>query len=170
MNLEEEAMPRICIVVADATRARLFTYEHVSDGGGTHEAFSERTDLVNLARRETPSELFSDTRTNTNRAAGGRHFGYDDHRDAHIDRLDEEFSREIARAIDRAVRETGATRLIVCAPPRMLGMLRATALRRDGLAIDEVAHDYTKLGAAQVRDQLVERELLPARPRAGLAL
>jgi protein required for attachment to host cells len=145
----------------------LFTFDH-ADVDGTPDTFSERTDLVNLARRKTPAQLFSDSRPGTNRT-GGLQYTFDDHRDAHLDELDTEFAREIAGAIERTVRDTGATRVIVCASPRMLGMLRATPLGRGGLPTDELARDYTKLTPPQIIDHLVEHGLLPAPPpRRGL--
>jgi len=161
-------MQRTCIAVVDATRARLFVFDHSAEADGIHEALTERTDLVDPARRLTPARLFSDTRTNSSRT-GSRHYGTDDHRAAHIDELDAGFARAVTEAIEQTVRDTAATRVILCASPRMLGALRATDLRRDGLAIDELARDYVKLTPPQLRDQLVQHGLLPAPPpRAGL--
>jgi hypothetical protein len=85
-------MYRTCIAVVDATRARLFTLERTSDAEGLHEELSERRDLVNIARHRRASELFSDTRPGTVRT-GGLQYAVDDHRDAHVDKLDADFSR-----------------------------------------------------------------------------
>lgn len=161
-------MQRTCIAIVDSTRARLFTFDRTADVEGIHEELSERTDLVNPARRLTPTQLFSDTRTNSNRT-GQRHYGSDDHVDAHLDQLDAEFARSIAGAIERTIRETASHRLIVCASPQMLGQLRAAELRHDGLVIDEIASDFVKLTPPQIHDKLVEHGLLPAPPpRPGL--
>ena len=154
-------MQRIVIAVVDASRARLFMFERAADPGGIEETFTERTDLVNPMRRRTPAQLFSDTRTNTNRT-GGRFYGVDDHRGGHIDAIDTEFARGVASAIARAVRDTKAGRVIVCASPRMLGILRTTELRRGGIVIDELAHDYSKMTPPQIRARLVKQRLLPA--------
>src|SRR5512140_361197 len=97
-------MQRTCIAIVDATRARLFTFDRTADASGVHEELSEHTDLVNPSRRLTPAQLFSDTRTNSTRA-GNRHYGSDDHVDAHLDQLDAEFARSITGAIERTVRE-----------------------------------------------------------------
>lgn len=168
MDLREETMSRTCIAVVDATRARLFTFDRADVQGEIQETFSERTDLVNPARRKTPAQLFSDSRPGTNRT-GGLQYAFDDHRDAHIDELDAEFAREIVAAIERTTQDIGGARLIVCASPRMLGILRSTRPRRDDLAIDEIPRDYTKLTAPQIHEQLVEHGLLPASPpRPGL--
>jgi len=167
--LLQVTMQRTIIAVVDAARARLFTFERSDDVPGIHESLVERADLVNPARRRTPAQLFSDTRTNTSRT-GGRFFGVDDHRDAHVDEMDAAFARSIAAALAEAARSTGATRAIVCASPRMLGMLRATDLRRTGMVIVDLDHDYTKLTPTQLHAELVDRGLLPRPPeRAGLA-
>lgn len=168
MDLREKTMPRTCIAVVDATRARLFTFDRTDVLGEIQETLFERTDLVNPARRKTPAQLFSDSRPGTSRT-GRLQYAFDDHRDAHIDELDAGFAREITAAIERTIQDTGAARLILCASPRMLGVLRSTPLRRDGLAIDEIPRDYTKLTAPQIHEQLVERGLLPPPPpRPGL--
>lgn len=156
-------MYRTCIAAVDATRARLFTFERDDDAGGLRERLAERTDLVNPARRLTPTELFSDTRTNTNRA-NGRYYGVDDHRDAHMDHMDAEFAREIVAALADAVRDTGARRAIVCASPRMLGALRTADVARCGVPVDELARDYAKLTAPQIHEYLIAQGLLPPSP------
>jgi protein required for attachment to host cells len=161
-------MRRTCIAIIDATRARLFTFDRVDEVGGIRETFSERTDLMNPVRRKTPAQLFSDSRPGTNRT-GGLQYGFDDHRDAHMDELDIEFARAIVTAIEQTIRDTRATRVIVCASPRMLGMLRAADLGHMGLTIDELARDYVKLTLPQIHEQLVAHGLLPAPPpRPGL--
>jgi protein required for attachment to host cells len=161
-------MYRACIAVVDATRARLFTFTRDAESGSVLEEMSERADLVNPARHRTPAQLFSDN-TGSSRT-GGLQYGFDDHRDAHIERMDAEFARDVTAAIDELVRHTGSRRLVLCASPRMLGELRAAELRRVGLAIDELPRDYVKLTVAQLRTQLAELGLLPALPpRLGVA-
>jgi protein required for attachment to host cells len=162
-------MYRACIAVVDASRARLFTYERTSDIEGLSEHLIEERDLVNPARRLRPVDLFSDSRPGISRS-GSLQYGLDDHRDAHIEQLDAEFSRVIVDQLVDMLRSNHAKRLILCASPNMLGELRGAGaeLRREDLAIDEVARDLVKLTPAQLRDQLTSYGLLPARPsRAG---
>lgn len=161
-------MQRTIIVLADATRGRLFTFDRSVEVDGLRESLTERADLVNPARRRTPAQLFSDTRTNTSRM-GGRLFGVDDHRDAHVHEMDAEFARSIAAAVEQAIRETSARRVIVCASPKFLGALRAIDLRREGIVIDELARDYVKKTPTQIREALVEHGLLPAPPARQVA-
>lgn len=162
-------MYRACIAVVDASRARLFTYERASDTEGLSEHLIEERDLVNLARRLRPVDLFSDSRPGTGRI-GNLQYGLDDHRDAHIEQLDAEFSRTVIGQLVDLLRANHAQRLILCASPNMLGELRNASadLRREDLAIDEVARDLVKLTPSQLRDRLTDYGLLPARPpRAG---
>jgi protein required for attachment to host cells len=143
-------MDRTCIAIVDATRARLFTFEH--------EALEERTDLVNPQRRKRPSELFSDS-----------HATFEDHRYHHLDEIDAAFAREVTAEIDKLVREAPTRRLILCASPNMLGVMRTMDLRHLGIVIDELDRDLVKLTPPQLRDYLTSVSLLPeAPPRPGL--
>lgn len=164
-------MHRTCIAVVDAARARLFTLERRAEGGDLREELAEQRDLVNPARRQRPSELFSESRPGLSRT-GDVQYGLDDHRDAHIANLDAEFSRAIVGELAALLRDAGARRLILCASPRMLGELRQASeeLRRDDLTIDEVPRDLVKLSPSDLRAQLTSYGLLPPPPpRPGLA-
>jgi len=156
-------MKRICLVVADASRARIFTYERSQEPDGLHDELREERDLIDPARRKRASELFSDS-------AGANHGGFrgnafDDHRQAHLDQLDTNFAREITAELDGLVRERGYRELLVIASSRMLGELRATLepLRRT-LAIKELERDFTRLATAELRDRLAKLGLLPPLP------
>lgn len=164
-------MHRTCIAVADASRARLFTFDRIADGGELREELEERRDLVNPARRLRTSELFSDSRPGVGRS-GNLQYGFDDHREEHVEQMDAAFARVIVEELERMVRETGAEHLILCASPNMLGDLRGAAarLRRGALAIDELPRDLVKLTPSALRTQLADYGVLPpAPPRPGLA-
>lgn len=155
-------MYRACIAIVDAARARLFVFRRSFDGSGLLDELAERPALVNLARRTHPSELFSDGRSGSNRI-GDLSYGFDDHREAHLDELDAEFARSIVGELKTLLRSTEARRLIVCASPRMLGQLRSTGsdLRRNrDLAIDELPRDLTKLETSAIRERLAGYGLL----------
>jgi protein required for attachment to host cells len=155
-------MNRTCIAVVDASRARLFVHERTAEPEGIRESLAERTDLVNPARRLRPSQLFTDSSPSSNQM-GGLHYKIDDHRDAHNERLDAEFAREIAGAIRTELQTSPARRLILCASPNMLGELRPVleTLRAE-LPIDEVPKDLVKLTPARLQDQLRSYGLLPS--------
>jgi protein required for attachment to host cells len=155
-------MYRACIAVVDASRARLFTYERSVDVEGISEELTEERDLVNPARRLRASELFSDSRPGSSRT-GALQYGLDDHRDAHVDKLDADFSRSIVEELQALVETNHPRKLIVCASPSMLGALREA---RDGLGdieIDELPRDLVRLTPPQLREHLASYGLLPAK-------
>lgn len=157
-------MQRTLLVVVDASRARIFTLDRTAAPEGLQEELVERRDFINPARRQRPSELFSDSP-----AAGytgtGRRYGFDDHRAEHLEQLDRVFAREVTAEAERLCREQGIRRLIVCASPNMLGELRQAMrdLPKDYL-VDELARDLVKLTPPKLRAQLGEHGLLPAAP------
>lgn len=156
-----ERMYRACIVVADASRARLFTYERTSSATGAVEKLIEARDLVSLAPRTSTVDLLGDWLP----AAGPLPGGLDDHGIAHVGQLDAEFARTIIHQLIELLRETRAQRLTLCASPKMLAELHSArpALQRVGLVIDEIARNLVKLTPAQLRDRLAEYGFLPAR-------
>lgn len=157
-------MYKACIAVVDASRARLFTLERSDEVEGLKEQLTEERDLVELARRMRAADLFADTRPGANRTRGLQ-YGLDDHREGHLEAYDAEFARTIMNELATLLRTSKARRLILCASPGMLGELRQV---RDGLpkdvTVDEVARDLVKLTPTQLRDQLADYGLLPARP------
>ena len=162
-------MKRVCIVAADATRARLFTFEELGDPDDVQtQELRERKTLVDPLRRRRPSEIYSDTRPGLDRAPSGRGFALDDHRDASRRHRDREFAADIADAIEEVTRAHGCTRLILTASPRMLGYLRELG-RVDRLELCEIDRDLARLSAAQLHDHLAHRGLLPARERIAAA-
>jgi len=146
-------MDRTCIAVVDATRGRLFTFDRASDAAGVHEELEERADLVNPQRRMRPSELFTDS-----------HATFEDRRYHHMDEIDASFARLIAGEIEKLVRAAPTRRLILCASPNMLGVIRTLELHRLGIVIDELDRDLVKLTPAQLRDYLTSMSLLPEPP------
>lgn len=155
--------------MVDASRARLFTYERTADAAGLQEQLTEERDLVNPARRLRPSALFNES-SRVGRS-GTLQYGFDDHRDEHIEEMDAAFSRLVTEELASLLRTSPANRVILCASPRMLGELRGIgrALRRD-VPFDEVPRDLVKLTPPQLRDQLASYGLLPSPPpRPGLA-
>lgn len=158
-------MYRACIVVADASRARLFQFERSQEAEGLRETLVETRDLVDPARRLRPSTLFSDSRPGTNRT-GNLQYALDDHRDASIDRLDATFAREIVDAVAEMVRAHPVQRIVVCASPNMLGTLRRAGedVLPSTVTVDQLSRDLVKLTPTELRDQLASYGFLPAVP------
>ena len=155
-------MKRICLVVADATRARILTYQRAQEPDGPHEQLQEHADLIDPQRRERPTELFSD-------GSGGNHAApratsYDDHRDAHLLEMDTVFAKEIAAATAKLVADHGYQQLVVLASSRMIGPLRTTLepLKRT-VEITDFQRDYTRLPLHELRERLVDLAVLPPR-------
>jgi protein required for attachment to host cells len=164
---------QLCLVVADAARARLYTYDPPADPFGDRiDVLHERADLVNVDARMTAGERLSDTRPGTAYSPTGLGFGLDDHREDNRRRHDRLFADEIAARVEALVAETSCSRVVVVASPRMLGMLRpavkAIARLRD-LDIDDLALDLTNESTPRLHDHLAELGVLPARERAGIA-
>lgn len=157
-------MYRACIVVADASRARLFILDRLAGPGGVTEELVEHRDLVDPARRLPKSELFSDAHPGSSRT-GSLQYTFDDHRDDHIATLDAAFARSIVDEVVQLTRSTRIDRLIFCAGPGMLGELRrARQALPANVAIDEVGRNLVRLSPTALRDQLAEYRLLPAPP------
>ena len=151
------------VVVADATRARIYSYEFTYEPEGPSERLHEECDLVDPARQQTSSELFSD-RAGSNHS-GARGHSVDDHRQEHKDKLDERFAREIIDRLSGLASSKGPRDLIMIASPRMLGELRQHwgELSKTGVAIDELDRDLTKFTTHELRGRLGELGLLPPR-------
>ena len=160
-------MKRICLVLADATRARIFTYESLLEPDGPHEQFREQADLVDPARRHKPSDLFSDS--GSGNQAGVRANALDDHREAHLEQMDTTFAKEIAAATTKITGDQGYHKLVVLASSRMLAALRSALepLQRT-VTMTEFQRDYTKLPIAELRERLVDLDVLPPRVHAQM--
>jgi protein required for attachment to host cells len=160
-------MKRTCLVVADASRARIFTYNQHLETDGPHDELREEADLVDSARRKRKSELFSEASGASH--SGARGYSFDDHRQGNLDHLDREFAKQIATEVDRVALAHDLTKLVLVASTRMLGELRdALAPLANRLTITELERDYSKLQPAALRDRLAEHDILPPRPRRGL--
>ncbi len=150
------------VAVADAARARLFTYQRHDNPG---QDLLERVDLVNPERRQRPSEVHSDTRPGTSYAPTGVGFAVDDHRDAHQDEVERRFSVQISAELAKLVQETGYREVVLVASHRMLGHLRSAYLAPPGVGLHELALDLTREPAPALHQRLADLGLLPPRRR-----
>lgn len=174
-------MKRACIVTVDATRARICLYQEQAKPGFE---MTEYRDLTNPGRRMKGTEMFSEDpgmaqhgglKRGAPQGRAGSVFGepgaaYDDHREAHLDEMDTRFAKEIVETLGHVLRDKQMGHLILCASPRMMGVLRATGgLDRPDLRVDELSSDLSNLGLAQLHDQLASRDLIPPRARLAMA-
>ena len=155
-------MTRTGIATVDATRARIFVLDEDATSGSPGEHLVEITDLIDPARRHTAHELYADTGPGSSRA-GGLHFGFADRRRRALAKLDEEFARDIADELVRVAADRRVARLVVCASPRMLGLLRPRlAERTHDVAVDFFARDLVSLDAQDLHDHLRDAGMLAA--------
>lgn len=172
-------MKRALIAVVDAARARLFAYE---EGGDPREQLREVRVMANAARTERTGDLMSNTEVGRGLAADGPARGArggqgttrgyersnpDDHRDDQIAMRDHKFAKAVVDEVNAFVNQDRFRRLILIAPPKMLGELRQVdgVLHRDDLAVDQISQDLTNFSTAQLHDHLSNMDLIPGRVR-----
>ena len=78
--------------------------------------------------------------------------------------MDREFARMVIAKIDALVDATASHRLVICASPNMLGIMRELLKPRAGLTIQELARDFVKSSVTELREHLTAHDLLPAAP------
>ncbi len=143
-------MPRICIAVVDAVRARLYTYQPGSpEAADRAPTIVEHLDLINPERRPTGASL-----------------GLDDHRD-----LDQRFAGEVYRQLVDLLAELPSRRVVIAASPQTLALLRRWTIGLTGRHIElhEVALDLTFESTPQLPDLLAKLGLTAARRRIGVS-
>ncbi|HKY36692.1 MAG TPA: host attachment protein [Polyangiaceae bacterium] len=89
----------------------------------------ELEDLTDPQGELTGNELFSSTRSGTNRSPHGANFEYDDHRERHREEAERRFAKRIALTTKQLVARESASRLVLAVEPHMLGILRQDAGR-----------------------------------------
>ncbi len=157
-------MQALAIVIADAARARLFTWKRETDDDPA-PILRERVDLVSPERRVPHKELWTDARPRGNPGAGGHGDPVDDHRDDHLAEVDRRFAAEVLTRVAALADETACKRVALVAAPRFLGYLRehTSALQRKGVTVEEVARDLTRETAPELRAHLGQLGVLPGK-------
>jgi protein required for attachment to host cells len=156
-------MSEYCVVVADASRARLFTLvaarsPRIESGPNLVEAMG----LVNPEMEIPDRELFSESRGGANRAMGAGVHGYDDHRGKHEQENERRSAQTVAKETKKLVKQSEASQLVLCASARMLGFLRKSLKQNGTPTIHDVPRDMTKMSPQAIHSHLAKIELLPA--------
>jgi protein required for attachment to host cells len=142
-------MSKICIVVADGSRARVFTADKPA---GT---LDEIEALSNPEARLHEGDIVSDRSGHAMSATGGGHdMGG---RDQAKGELANRFAAEVCKRLEKGRIENAFGKLYVMASPAFLGLLRkhqSDALR--GMISDEIAKDFTREAPERIRAQLPE--------------
>jgi protein required for attachment to host cells len=151
-----------CILVADGSRARLFTAEF--HAGESSASLKEREDLVSPERGLAGREIFANIKSGRNREArNAQAHGYDDHRIRHREETERRFAKQIASATADIVKKHASEWLVIVAEPRLLGLLRKPldAKLPGGLPRIELREDLSWHALPQIRRVLEHRGVLP---------
>jgi protein required for attachment to host cells len=139
---------RTWIMVADAARAQLFLNE------GPQEPIEPIDSMENPNAHLRDRDLVSDKPGRSIESVGGAH-----HAEERIDhhRADKAaFARRVAEYVDRGAAEKKFDKLVLIAPPQMLGDLRgALGQHSQARVTHQVAKDLTKLPVAKLQEQLL---------------
>jgi protein required for attachment to host cells len=150
---------KTCVVVADRSRARVFSTVAGSERHGaiSGEELEELEALTDPEGELTGVQLFSSTRSGTNRSPHGAQFEYDDHRERHRDEQERRFAKRIAQALVSYLARENPKKLVLAVEPRLLGLLRpALDGKLDGkLELIAVAKDLSKHTVRHIHEALV---------------
>lgn len=136
------------VVVADRARARLFVGAPSAQRAGVDSRGLELVEVEALTDPEgelTGQQLFSSTRSGSNRSPHGATFEYDDHRQGHRDEEERRFAKRIAEAVRARIEADRPDKLILAVEPQLLGILRP-ALQgqlRQSLEVVELPKDFS---------------------------
>jgi protein required for attachment to host cells len=141
-------MNDLCIVVADAARARIFAVDDRDDGTGAMvPSLIEVEDLIDPTQKMRDGDIYSHSRPGLTREfAGGVGAAHDEHRADHAAEMERRFATDVITAAARVIDMRKARRVIVAADPRTLGFLRPqlAGLPRS-VEIDELPKHLTQL-------------------------
>jgi protein required for attachment to host cells len=144
----------ICVVVADGARARVFRVDSSDDA---RPRLVETDDLVNAeyqARGANVLPMVRSTR-NTGRQSGPMH-PYAQRRLRHRLELEKRFAQEVVAKVAGVTQAWNRGSVVLIAEPRMLGLLREAGrgALKHGVAVKELAKDFTQLTASELREHL----------------
>jgi protein required for attachment to host cells len=154
------------VVVTDGGKARFMVLEERA-GASSRGKFK----LVEAARLLNPDHTVTGRR-DTRKIRSGRDtargslapHGYTDKRNPHETELLRRFASRIAGQAATLVANNQRASIVMVADPRMLGLLRTALLpvKKAGVQLNELRHDYTWCTAPQLCRHLAENDLLPA--------
>lgn len=136
---------RTWILVADAAQARMYTAE----APGAALRAIPGLEFHNPTVHGHSRDLGTDRPGRTHESVGGAHHGLEPRVDPHRE-AKRDFAKQTAHFLEQAARESRYDRLVVVAPPAMLGDLRDAMGRQTQQRLTgELAKDLTKetLGA-----------------------
>lgn len=141
-------MPMTWTLVADRTRARLFSSSRAS------EPLVELRDFLNPDGRELAQELVTD-RSSRMPGMVGRARGALEERTSPEEHAAEVFARRICAALERGLVDHACDRLVLVAAPEFMGLLHGCASKRVRAATAfELGKNLTSLDPDEIRAYL----------------
>lgn len=151
MNNPHFTMPKVRIVVADASRARLFSTD--SPKGD----FQEVDTLLNPEARLHDGDLTTDRpgrqadSMNSGRSAMEEH---SEPKEVEAQR----FAKELAENLEKARNQGELEKLYIAAPPKFLGELRKHMKPElKGIVAEEIRKDFSQMNSRELRKHFPER-------------
>ncbi|MHC4940834.1 MAG: host attachment protein [Planctomycetota bacterium] len=145
-------MKRSWLVVADSSRARIFSYTQ------KHGAWDLEQEIDHPAARTHTSDLVTDQQGRTRQSGTG---GYAPAKSNEVDAHAQEevkFARELSTRLAHGYDEHAFAYLGMVAPPHFLGLLRKTLAGRVGRTLFlELGKDYTAASEDELKDRLRDR-------------
>jgi len=164
-------MSDYCILVADATRARLFTLEPATfpETESSPRLVEQQMDYVNPEESLSGEELWSNSKSGRNMATPGMAHGYDDHRTQHREEHTMHFAKQVAAQTIRHALDHHAKHLVVSAEKHMLGLMREALdiPAQSELKLVEINKDLTAFSPHEIHEHLAAQQVLPAMKRPG---
>jgi protein required for attachment to host cells len=157
---------KLCVVVADRSRARLFVSVKGAERHGAPGRQSELREIEALTDPEgeiVGAELFSSAHSGSNRSPHGAQFSYDEHRERHRDEEERRFAQRVAGAVHSRLDAETFDRLVLAVEPRLLGLLRRALNGSLGKSVEivEMAKDLSRHTPEQIREALARSGVIP---------
>ncbi|MHC4408914.1 MAG: host attachment protein [Planctomycetota bacterium] len=138
-------MKRSWLVVADSSRARIYSYEQ------KHGDWDLEEEVDHPAARIHTSELVTDQH---GRVSGGHSSAMSNEVDAHAQE-EVKFARKLSARLTHGFDDHAYAQLGMVAPPHFLGLLRKTLADRVGRALFlELGKDYTAASEDELKHRL----------------
>lgn len=136
------------ILVADASRARVFASEH------SNQPLVEMSDILNPDGRLHESEMTTDTDTRGRAPNGAGSHGLGDAPPVK-EELMHRFAQQLCAQLEHASQQGKFGRLYMVAPPHFLGILRKHRSQElDRSVVGDIAKDICTGTATEIRDHL----------------
>jgi len=141
-------LPKRLYVIADGGRARFVAMDDAGD-------FHTLSSFVSSEMHQRTSDLGRDRPSRVKESANPSRHAVEPKHDLH-DAVKEDFVRQVAAAVDPEHSERKFDDLILVAPPRVLGELRASLSKAMAKAVvKELQKDLTKVADHELRSHLI---------------